>query len=210
MMAEKMSGSPIPPGQSQVPKKIVRAAPVKRDRNILWQGLLLYLGAISVLAFGFIGYWTYEDYVEPNLKIFVCCVPSIVIALILIFFGFSTRVNMVRSVRQPQVIVRKVPMQDQDLQIVDVDGKMVTPSRLPSDSSNEGLKKYQVPTVSKDELILKKDNLSEFIRNLDEQHKSGLLYDETYLELKTKYQFELNSVNQKLKRIELKKSKLKK
>lgn len=209
-MAEKMSGSPIPPAEIQGPKKILKAGPVKRARNILWQGLLLYFAAILVFTFGVIGYLTYEDYVEPNMKIFVCCVPSILIAIILIFFGFSTRINVVKSVRQPQVIVRKVPMQDQDPQIVDSNGKTVKIGRLPSDSAVERLKKYQAPTVSKDELMQKKDNLNDFIKNLDEQHKSGLLYDEAYLELKTKYQFELNDINQKLKHIGLKKSKVKK
>jgi hypothetical protein len=206
-MAEKMSRPSIPHTQSPQPKKIIRAAPSKQDRNLLWQGLVFYFTAILVVTFGVLGYLTYDEYIEPNLNIFVCCIPSIIIAIILIFFGFSTRMNVIRTVRQPQVIIRKVSDQHKDPEVVDIDGKTV---KVEDPVINKGLKKYQAPKYTKEELIQKKENLSDFITNLEEQHKSGLLYDETYLELKTKYQIELNDINTKLKNIKLNKSKPKK
>ena len=206
-MAEKIGRPSVSQGQPSPPKKILRAGPSIRDRSLLWQGLVLYLSAIIVVTFGVVGFLLYDEYVEPHLNIFVCCIPSIIVAIILIFFGFSTRMNVIRTVRQPQVIIKKVPEQDKPPEVVDIDGKTVKID-IPVDGM--GMKKYQTPKFTKEELVKKKINISDFIKNLDEQHKSGLLYDETYLELKTKYQIELNDINLKLKNIKLKRSKPKK
>jgi len=73
-----------------------------------------------------------------------------------------------------------------------------------------GMTNIEIRAEAEDELVKKKNNLNDFIKNLDEQHKSGLLYDDAYLELKTKYQLELHDINIKLKNIELTKSKSKK
>jgi hypothetical protein len=195
-MAEKISTPSMSRSRSNTPKKIIRVAPAKQERNILWQGLLLYFIAILVVTFGVLGFLTYDEYVEPNLSIFICCIPSIIVAIILIFFGFSTRMNVVRAVRQPDVMVKRVQMQDTREDVVDISGKRVN---INAPVKNKEMKKYQVPKFSQKDLIQKKNNLSDFIKNLDEQHKSGLLFDETYLELKTKYQLELNDINNKLK-----------
>jgi hypothetical protein len=206
-MAEKISKLSVSKTRSNSPKKIIRVAPAKQERNLLWQGLLLYFVAILVVTFGILGYLTYNDYVKPYLSVFVCCIPSIIVAIILVFFGFSTRMNVVRAVRQPEVFIKKVPETGRQDEVVDISGKTVN---ISTPVKNKGLRKYQTPRFSREELMQKKDNLIDFIKNLDEQHKSGLLFDETYLELKTKYQLELNDINNKLKIIKEEEPKSKK
>lgn len=208
MMAEKKIFDSPEPTQPPPPTKIIHAVPTRKGHNILWQGVLLYFGAVIVITLGVIGYLEYENLIEPNLNVFVCCVPSIIIAAILIFFGFASRMNVVRAVRQPRTIVQGYPPEARD-----PSQDMARPVRVArrADVGRVGdLKRYQSPNVTKEELVRKKDNLTDFIKNLDEQHKSGLLYDETYLELKSKYNYELNDLNKSLKYFEEKSPKPKK
>ncbi|MCK5561440.1 MAG: hypothetical protein KAJ51_12630 [Thermoplasmata archaeon] len=206
MAVKKVSNTPSP-SQPPQPPKIMRAVPTRKGHNILWQGVLLYFGAVLVITLGIIGYLEYETLIEPNLNVFVCCVPSIIIAAILIFFGFATRMNVVRAVRRPGTIVRDYAPDPKSRQGMD---KPVRVARRADVGRVGDLKRYQSPNVTKEELVRKKDNLTDFIKNLDEQHNSGLLFDETYLELKSKYQYELNDLNKSLKYFEDKSPKPKK
>jgi hypothetical protein len=66
-------------------------SPQTAARDRLAKGLVLFVMAVLVIIAGVIGYIKYDELVEPNIPVFVCCVPSIVIASALIFFGVARR-----------------------------------------------------------------------------------------------------------------------
>ena len=183
--------------QSTPATKIVRSVPTRRRRNVLWPGIFLYFIALLAITLGIIGYLEYDNLVEPNMNIFVCCVPSIIIAAILIFLGFATRMNVIRTVGQPRVMMRGHGPTTQ--KVTGDDAGQAKQARDPGAQRTAGLKKYQPSVRSQKELISKRDNLSAFIKNLEEQHKSGLLFDEAYFELKNKYELEHRDLIDQLK-----------
>ena len=58
---------------------------------------------------------------------------------------------------------------------------------------------YEPTGVDRDELLSKKRNLTQFLKNLDEQRRDGLIMDDVDLNLKKKYQHELLGLNLRLK-----------
>ena len=179
------------------------------------RGFIFFLLALLVLGMGFIGFLEYERLVKPFLKIFICCIPAIIIAAILFFFGFATRITTVQNVK-----FRRRPRSSKN------GADNVTPGRFRSKpgiqedlgsseveiNSGSELRKYIPPTASKTELMSQKENLVNFLKDLDDQHRDKLIMDSTYINLRTKYRHELNDLNTRLKEVgvdKVKKTKVK-
>jgi hypothetical protein len=167
------------------------------------RGMLFFLIALLVLMFGGIGYLEYDRLVKPYLSIFVCCIPAIILAAVLIFFGFATKFTTIRKVhiQKPAQLPRE--------QIID----MTKPGRDfdgRGRMAGDGLKKFEPTQLSPDEIKAQMKNLNQFLNDLDEQHKDGLIMDNVYLNLKNKYQHELTVLNQNIARNTVKAKRIKK
>lgn len=179
------------------------------------RGLIFILLAFSVLSVGFIGYVEYDKYVKPNLDFFICCLPAVILAIILFFLGYATRFSTVRRV----TLSKPVTQSSKDLKRKrdhqkEVDSKDDFKSgglnekqkdsggEFKSDNSRNiktnGMIKYEPKNNNIEELISQKKNLKLFLRNLDEQHNDGLIMDNVYFNLKNKYTHELTILNKRL------------
>ncbi|UCH88635.1 MAG: hypothetical protein JSV49_10335 [Thermoplasmata archaeon] len=204
------SGFQKPPGQRQQERMVMQ------DR--LAKGFVMFTLACLVLLAGFVGYMRYDEYVEPNMPYFVCCIPSVIIAIVLIFFGFATRWTVVRrsSYRPTQPLAPDFTKTSGPSRS-DTPGDSTARGDLPRRSTDAGGKpkkgggakkihrrelapsgiSYTEPEyrsskeVTPGEIAHKREQVQEFIDSLDEQYKDGLLMDETYQGLKNKHQREL-------------------
>ena len=148
------------------------------------RSITYFLLAILVLCLGVIGYVEYNRFVKPYIEVYICCLPAAILAGFLIFFGFASRVTSVK-----QINIQRPPTADstrstQDIQTPEPDITM---------------RSYQPAGVDREELLSKKRNLTQFLKNLDEQRRDGLIMDDVYLHLKKKYQHELLGLNLRLK-----------
>ena len=205
------------------PKNDNRAIPVKirqprssSQYHFGAKGLLFLLLAIFVLVLGFVGYLEFDRLVEPYMDIYLCCIPAIIIAGILIFFGFAARVTTVSTMKfrrraspgydRPDFpmhgpgpgtepagddLAARGPKPDQDFM------------DLTQSTSYTGdkFRKFEAEVPTKSELHSQKQNLKQFLSDLDEQHRDGLIMDGTYFNLRNKYNRELNSINQRMKKM---------
>ncbi len=152
------------------------------------KGLIFFLLALLVLCAGFIGYLEYDRLVKPYFEIYFCCIPAMIIAVILLFFGFATRVSTIHNLRfrskgPPPTTDRTEPYASNEKEILDSSGR----------------RKYEPTTLTKTDLTTQKQNLVNFLKDLDDQNKDGLIMDSTYINLKNKYKRELSSLNTQLK-----------
>lgn len=183
----------------ETPVRIIRGTPTARY-YIGPKGLIFYLLAILVLSLGVIGYIEYNRFVKPYLEVYVCCVPAAIIAGLLLFFGFASRTTTVRNVKvvKPSAVTDKPevrPLRDDK----DMDSNLRSPKSESSLRTDAIMHKYEPPEVSHTELMAQKRNLTQFLRNLDEQHREGLIMSDVYLNLKNKYNRELVGLNIRIK-----------
>jgi hypothetical protein len=188
------------------------------------RGFLFYLLAVLVLCIGIVGYFEYDRLVKPYMKEFLCCLPALILAGILFFLGFATRlttvrrVNMRRPVQSGDDSSPRTSDKDADMdkeRIIDVDAiEPENTKQHPASNTGirgshmgNGLHKYEPASVSKPELLAQKRNLLQFLKNLDEQHNDGLIMNGVYLGLKNKYNRELSSLNSRINTIKSKKFK---
>ena len=195
------------------------------------RGLIFVLLGLLVIFFGGIGYIEYDRLVKPYLPVFICCIPAVILACLLIFFGIASKFTTIRQIKIQKP--RQSPPPDDN--IIDLTqpgaefdqagtknrtGQHSTFESPRSNSSHGtrigqhgGMRKFEPERTSSEELHAKKQNLNQFLKNLDEQHDDGLLMDNVYFNLKTKYRHELNDVNSRLRSTgekKAKKTKLKK
>jgi hypothetical protein len=165
------------------------------------RGIIFYILAVLVLFFGVIGYVEYERLVVPYMRYYICCLPAGIIAGILLFFGFASRVTTLRRVHVPANVQRE-QSQNSDAKSsqnqTNVTGDNTMDGTRDSDRVS-GLRKYEPVEITKDDLVAKKRNLQQFLKNLDEQHQDRLITSNVYLSLKAKYHHELSGVNGQLK-----------
>ncbi len=180
------------------------------------RGLIFFFLAMIVLLFGLVGYLEYDRLVEPYMREYLCCLPAIILACILFFLGFATRITTIRQVRfqrpippksQDDLYKTKVTRMDKE-KVIDVEA--IEPEKIKERKAKfqtgfndkikeDGLRKFEPETVTRSELISQKRNLLQFLKNLDEQYKDGLIMQSVYKGLKNKYKTELYEINIKLK-----------
>ena len=183
----------------ETPVRIIRGTPTARY-YIGPRGLIFYLLAILVLSLGIIGYIEYDRFVKPYMEVFVCCVPAAIIAGLLLFFGFASRTTTVRQVK-----VVKPPVGTDKLERSPDRGDSETDRNLSSPNIKSGLQtdarlgKHEPAEVSHAELLAQKRNLTQFLKNLDDQHREGLIMSDVYLNLRNKYNRELAGLNNRIK-----------
>ncbi|WP_455392738.1 hypothetical protein [[Eubacterium] cellulosolvens] len=159
------------------------------------RGIIFYLLAIMVLVLGVIGFLQYDRLVKPYLEFYICCLPAGILAAILLFFGFATRMTTARQVRvQRSPRGTKTPRTDEPSGSGFADGRVGEPPTGPGTS----MQRYKPKSIPRSELIAQKRSLEHFLENLDEQHRDKLITDDVYLGLKTKYRRELTGLNIKL------------
>lgn len=166
------------------------------------RGIIFYLLAVLVLFFGVIGYVEYDRLVVPYMRYYICCLPAGIIAGILLFFGFASRVTTLRRIHVPPNAPRDQKSNGDDATSGQSQTEMGGEKWMDGtqgSSHGSGLRKYKPTEISKDDLIAKKRNLQQFLNNLDEQHRDRLITSNVYLSLKTKYHHELSGVNGLLK-----------
>lgn len=197
------------PPQSVSPVRIIRE-PHTMQYYIGPRGLIFYLLAILILSVGAIGYLRYESYVKPYLEVYICCIPTAILAGILIFFGFATRVTTVRKVQvqrpaarmeQPGHYTKPLDGNLEPDMTKPVTGAHKRPTKVRGNEPGTTMHRYEPPRISKDELMAQKRNLAQFLKNLDEQHRDGLIMNDVYYNLQNKYKQELAGLNVRLKSI---------
>jgi hypothetical protein len=162
--------------------------------------------AVLIIFLGVIGYVEYERLVRPYLNFYICCLPAAIIAGLLIFLGFSSRVTSVRrfqiqpptqsgSAGSAESVQKTHDHGHGDFSETEVG---IHDSTSVSTSQNQ-LRKYEPDNFSQEDLLAKKRNLQQFLNNLDEQHRDRLINSNVYLSLKAKYHHELSGVNSQLK-----------
>jgi hypothetical protein len=171
------------------------------------RGFVLFVIALIVLIAGYVGYVQYEELIEPNLPVFVCCVPSALIAAVLLFFAFARRWTVVRRVDQrPPRQIEQEPVIKQNINngvwTIDEKGnkpgaKKIHRRKIADDDGDTSLS--TPTTVQKSEIALKKKNLENYMVDLDTQYKEGLLMEETYQTLKGKSIDELKELESLLR-----------
>jgi len=187
------------------------------------RGIFFIILALLALIAGFIGYIEYDKYVKPNLDVFICCLPAVILAIILFFLGFATRFSTVRRVtlskpvtqlskdlRSKRNLQKEVDSQSDKDPDRSKDKQKATEGEYRSDSmrniKNNGMVKYEPMDNNFEELNSQKKNLKLFLRNLDEQHNDGLIMDNVYLNLKNKYKQELRILNRRLESLKINKN----
>jgi hypothetical protein len=218
---EQRDPGTIPPARVNVNRPPI---PGKVRYRVGARGLVFFIIAIIILFFGMLGYLEYNRIVKPYLEVYICCLPAVILAGILIFFGFATQVTAFRTVQLSKPIkprsdeVESITRSDlsQKTEPGSSDDVITRPSPSPSTSSHlaksqpkitNRLNKYDLKSTASKELVAQKRNLVLFLKNLDDQHKDGLLMDDVYLNLKNKYKKELSEMNIRLKTIDTKKNK---
>lgn len=163
------------------------------------RGLIFFVLAILVLFLGFVGYLEYERLVKPYMEFYICCLPAGIIAGLLLFFGFATRVTRVGRVQvQPPTRIKKEMPKDSEPNDIPVQPGPEPGSDMGT-GSRSGLRRYQPKDVSRGELIAQRRSLEQFLKNLDEQHRDKLITSDVYINLKSKYKRELSGLNSRLK-----------
>jgi hypothetical protein len=204
--AEQMSPEPVrAAGNTAAGGQPDSSGNLARDRRA--KGLVILVLTTLVLIAGIVGYVRYDELVEPHLPVYVCCLPSAIIAFALIFFGFITRFT----------IVRRAPLRPAPEQPVSPE-----PSRPPA-GQHQGARKIhkreltgtpegavkgrseKVEKLSASELAAKKKKVEEFISDLDNQFKDGLLMEESYRMLQNKYKNELAALERMERELEARK-----
>jgi hypothetical protein len=197
---------------SDVPKPLPRTPEKGKARySISPRGFVFFLLAIIVLFMGLFGYLEYDRLIKPYMREFLCCVPAVILAGLLFFLGFASRTTVVRKVniRQPSKLDQTMYKEDRNTR--DQMGHEKTISNKDADLrldqiiqsttvKSDGLKPYSPSAPSKNELFAQKKNILQFLKNLDEQHKDGLIMDGAYFGLKSKYRRELANLNLKIKK----------
>ena len=182
------------------------------------RGWIFVILGILVLILGSVGYLEYDRLVKPYMREFLCCIPAFIIALILFFLGFATRVTTLRQVKynKPNNVEKSQPNKNQQASNGTLSNKNGSKPSEPKDSiidnnlSVDSLRPYKPKETSNDDLILQKKSVLQFLKNLDEQHREGLIMDGVYFSLKNKYRRELSILNLRLnstKAIDLEKDK---
>jgi len=161
-----------------------RSKPQISRRISVGSSLLFILGFIAIVA-GIAGALRYEQWIEPNVELFICCVPGIVVGLILIFFSLLFRLAFVRGTSQGNYNINRTAFYNGNPNLNTKSGK---------DSANEGWRSSKVL----DRLTSEQRKVMSFLENIEEQHRSGLLMDETYVKLKSKYENELSSISSEM------------
>jgi hypothetical protein len=207
--------------QTRPPNGPVKLTPYKAKARISLgpRGFIFFLLAMIVLVIGFVGYLEYEQIVEPYIKEYLCCLPAFILAIILIFLGFTSQITTVRRV-QVQEPGKQAPAQSPrpkspepgstDPGVSKSAGSNVFKDvevQQTTSKSQDGLRKFEPDGIGKDELLAQKKNIQQFLNNLDDQHKDKLIMDGVYLGLKKKYKTELININTKIKSLETKKLK---
>jgi hypothetical protein len=178
--------------------------------SISLRGFVFFLLAIIILFIGLFGYLEYDRLIKPYMREYLCCVPAVILAGLLFFLGFASRTTIVRKVNVPQSSKQNTAMYTENQRSTDHigqdhilknrDTEPGSDQRIPSTSiPRDGLKPYVPVASSKDELSAQQKNILQFLKNLDEQHKDGLIMDGAYFGLKNKYRRELANLNLKLK-----------
>ena len=67
--------------------------------NVGVRGLIFFLLALIVLFIGFVGYLEYDRLVKPYIEFYICCLPAIVLAGLLFFLGFASKITTIRQVQ---------------------------------------------------------------------------------------------------------------
>jgi hypothetical protein len=180
----------------------------------LARGFVLFTLASLILVAGFVGYLKYDEYVAPNMRIFVCCVPASVVAAVLMFFGIASRWTVVRRtsyqpLRSGTAYTDKTsPTSTAKKSGDELEKKteahhgarkihkreLVDSSEVSADSG-----KLDYSTFTQKDFEAKRKSLQEYMENLSEQYKEGLLMDETYQMLKQKYQAEQSELEKQQK-----------
>jgi hypothetical protein len=172
-------------------------------------GIFWFILAGVVIAAGIIGFANYETYVKPYLQFFVCCIPATIIATMFVFFGIAARATKVAKARYypPQATVSIGQQRERA-----VSGE---PPRAPQATEVTPIDKHKKPVISAPEpsvgkvvskrrsvaeLLAEKKRITKFLKDLDEQYKSGLLFPEPYQELKLRHERELNEITAELKK----------
>jgi hypothetical protein len=214
----KDSGRPVSKGKGtdpglHVPPPIRSKSPDEKIRprsNIA--GFLKLVTVVVILLAGIIGYLKYDEYVEPNLPVYVCCLPSAIVALALIFWGSQSGRTQVRqgNYRPTRPVHREGSKTD-----IDQVDEFRKGAHKTSNNKGHGAKKIhrrelvmpvnehsveegkpfsQLGSAEREE---KREKLQAFIYSLKEQYKEGLLMEETYQMLSNKYKRELSELEKK-------------
>ena len=207
------------------PDKVIRPVrPIQPKRNTQYRikpaGWIFFFLAVLILFFGFFGYLEYDRIVKPYFKEYICCLPAIILAGLLFFFGFASRVTTIRQVNLTRTNLSTKQRSDtfQDTKNNSETGatsaNIIPPTQHGDNISGEldkmtensiksnstiGLKKFEPDNLTRAELVSQKRNLVQFLKNLDEQYKDGLLMENVYMGLKNKYNHELLGLDNRLK-----------
>ena len=65
------------------------------------------------------------------------------------------------------------------------------------------MRPFESNSITKEELLAQRKNISQFLDNLDEQHKDKLIMDGVYFGLKQKYKNELTKINSRIRSVEV-------
>ncbi len=188
-----------------IPKKAKQNTPMIQY-SIGFRGVFFLILGISVLLFGFVGYLEYDRLVKPYFREFICCVPTFILALILFFLGFATRISTVRQVKQKKPSGKIIEDQSIDrgkiVEEKDIKESMKTPpveEKTTKFILKDDLQRGQRLSSIDNDLTTQRKEILQFLKSLDEQYKDGLIMDGAYFSLKNKYRRELSNLNLKLK-----------
>lgn len=186
----------------------VGAVPDERAlaRDRMAKGFVMFVLAMFVLIVGLVGYFTYEDYVKPNMPVFVCCIPSVIVAVALMFFGYARRWSMVRQVRYVPV-GPPPPGGFSDVKLEPEHSrrkarKVHTRELAGIEKDHVSARPRQTRPVSIKKLVERQKKIRKFLEDLDEQYKDKLLMEETYVALKEKNLRELRDLKEQEKMLE--------
>ncbi len=198
--------------EQKLPKDVApRVRIIEEPRQVRYfigpKGLIFYLLAVLVICLGVIGYLKYDNIVKPYLEIYICCLPAAILAGILIFFGFATRISTVRKIH-----VQKPARMPDTPRYSKGPRTTLEPKEFDSNAraSGEATESQSGPirgtmrrddslNLSHDELMAQKKSLTQFLTNLEEQKNDGLIMNDVYLNLKSKYNQELAGLNTRIK-----------
>lgn len=205
-------------GSLRNPPPFSNAPPIPQTKLVVQEniarGFVLFVLAALVLLAGWVGYLKYDDLVKPNMPIFVCCLPSVIIAIVLVFFGFARRWTLVRrtsfnagpsmsrgtagpgTVSGGSGFPEATPVKNSRHRAKKIHKREAVPPQ--HGGLMEELEPLRLHTF--DEVEEKRIKVKRFLEDLKEQYKDGLLMEETYNMLHSKYTRELKKLDEMKRR----------
>jgi len=134
---------------------------------------LLLLIAVVALVGGFLGTLYFDSWVAPHLDIFICCIPSGIIAFIFLMLALVSGLARVQKSRTVSF---------------NMDGT------APQNWQDPGYKSLKFDQMDRAELKNRRQNMKNFLEKLEDQKKDGSISPQMYMQLKSRYEKQLSDI----------------